>query len=1828
MSLALLCLPAFLYMVFLWHRRTAGGVRERWAGAAAGAATFVAMLAVLAMMNHPGPWTDRTQIAWVGIEPSDEVPLVMGGNVQDAAPGWPLRHANPRVSFTPDGGAAFVVHCGGGGGFVFDDRNHLLYGTPLTATAPAQVGNYKLLVRNYWYAVPWTHARRVIGGTASWHIAVYDSGGHSLLAGNEGVLRASDETVIELLPALDGTIRRMRAHSDPASGPLMEWASHIQLLLRSGDKAYYIADNPNLEPAAPGQRVPAGSELTIHWPHLRLKMRLETDRGIPRLVFLPPFRQSSPLPPADFAHPGHARLTIVSSPSPGDVAFLLPISLLHQQRYEADMEQGLFIQPEKSATIAVPLPEAERPSFENFPGVTSSIDAQIDRYHFYFDTIRDVPAVWLPGREGSGVPLSLPLFLAWLSYLCCVATVCDPAFSLEPRTRLSLLGFSLVVWVALCLRLALAYRYAVNPGTLDELGQRGLLLALAAITALPGFILLLACLTLLVRARTNNAAALRRAWLWSLPALAVIFFLPWITRGIWPGLGGSSGSLGFWPVSTLFLLWACLSMALWIKWRRMQRASWKPSVPMENRLASVRRWVEQRWQAGWPKANILFGFVVSGTICGLALVSNLVRPLNGIGKEVLAPLYQLIAIAIMLAVKPYSLRGERRVTFPRRWLLRAMLILVPFFVLPFCFNDIGGIYAGCSLLIPFGFVLAFRQARRPAWFLAPLASLFIVGLFLLWYFPGQVPGQRSYARLQLWKHTSQWVQSQLLWEQAYTPDSGWGTVKGWIHTHLLGEESWSPGGNSRAQQLADADAHIWANRRMVAIGGFWGTGYGQVRAAKAGIPLQTLQSDSTYAFYIAGEHGAVGGACLLLFAALPVAFAWWRHRQSRQPTWLSDLLYIVAAAFYIETLCQIVMNALPLVPITGRSMPLLSVHSTSDLLRWTALFGCAAVFMVTDRESSVSGSNAPTPRTWHTTLIVLVVIAPGALPSLALMNPPPAIYDRDQRIRDQIEATRERLTYDSRSRLISFRSKQAAELEEYNEIHQEMEHFNRLPDAEKVPLRGEASSSGCGGSRDAATLEDYGDWMQAQMNCDTPSRSPHPPLFRVFAPDDFADEEGLLENTDPDYIIAANPAYDAAVNLDTELKPGKLKAIAWRDGGGASWLLQGMGAQIRIASVAAPGQAQARVRLRLTGRRLLSDTDDAPGVTRFLLGCGVTPIAPRNQPRRKVGRKPGVVPDQKLPSLMDVVADTDKIKILPGDVKLEYQSGGKGWYKSLKGPVELTNDVRVRTRDGVCRLPQHPSFTLSRSSEGSLIGEAWVEGEWVPAYNRTAGIPWLEELAWAMRSKHPPQFRRLTLDRTLQATVQQFVEQRGRELQAKLLAETPRSLPPRVAFSIMTAPSGEVEAMGGWPRNSTSDEWEPVPDADGEHWIDVRPPVRWLTTQAPAAIRSRYLGERNFDRMIVGSASKPVWAAAALAVNPKLAHLDVSGNKVEDSLFGTKIPGRTWTGTASGPTNFADYLAKSNNSYQVTLNFLALAPPGAGNDPVEVQRNQSGRAIQTGDRSVAFDNVLWQRFPDLSKYGFGPDSPNRLDDVQTSALAATMQKYYSLEATDGVLRQHRISFWSGNENDNRALPDGTAAEDDPWSSYVYMSPETTNLALDGIHAPRAYITDLLGGGTNLWSNVDLPSAIYTAAAGTRLVPHIAMLDKPAVSAREAPSAEVTALIREGLKRMVDVGTGRDYLPGHTRKFAEDTRCGCEFYAKTGTLHQDTDRRDVPAEDMARLVLVIVPHDSRPGGARKTLILSLMIEHGGREAGMESNNAVKWMAEFLTDNTPVLQRAMR
>jgi hypothetical protein len=114
------------------------------------------------------------------------------------------------------------------------------------------------------------------------------------------------------------------------------------------------------------------------------------------------------------------------------------------------------------------------------PGVTSSFDAVIEPYHFYLDTIHDVPASWHFGTAGAG----LPLFFRCSSSGSAISAACANRFlyddTIEPRTLITLLGISLAAWAVLCARVGLAFRYAANPGTVDALAIGGLTLSLGA----------------------------------------------------------------------------------------------------------------------------------------------------------------------------------------------------------------------------------------------------------------------------------------------------------------------------------------------------------------------------------------------------------------------------------------------------------------------------------------------------------------------------------------------------------------------------------------------------------------------------------------------------------------------------------------------------------------------------------------------------------------------------------------------------------------------------------------------------------------------------------------------------------------------------------------------------------------------------------------------------------------------------------------------------------------------------------------------------------------------------------------------------------------------------------------------------------------------------------------------------------------------------------------------------------------------------------------------------------------------------------------------------
>ena len=85
--------------------------------------------------------------------------------------------------------------------------------------------------------------------------------------------------------------------------------------------------------------------------------------------------------------------------------------------------------------------------------------------------------------------------------------------------------------------------------------------------------------------------------------------------------------------------------------------------------------------------------------------------------------------------------------------------------------------------------------------------------------------------------------------------------------------------------------------------------------------------------------------------------------------------------------------------------------------------------------------------------------------------------------------------------------------------------------------------------------------------------------------------------------------------------------------------------------------------------------------------------------------------------------------------------------------------------------------------------------------------------------------------------------------------------------------------------------------------------------------QERYLGDRNFDLMLMGSASKPIFAAAALAAHPgldKRLHTIGGEDRVND-LFGARVAdvpwNESWHGGPGPWRNFDNYLAYSDNRY-------------------------------------------------------------------------------------------------------------------------------------------------------------------------------------------------------------------------------------------------------------------------------------------------------------------------
>ncbi|TAK45289.1 MAG: hypothetical protein EPO27_10755 [Betaproteobacteria bacterium] len=523
---------------------------------------------------------------------------------------------------------------------------------------------------------------------------------------------------------------------------------------------------------------------------------------------------------------------------------------------------------------------------------------------------------------------------------------------------------------------------------------------------------------------------------------------------------------------------------------------------------------------------------------------------------------------------------------------------------------------------------------------------------------------------------------------------------------------------------------------------------------------------------------------------------------------------------------------------------------------------------------------------------------------------------------------------------------------------------------------------------------------------------------------------------------------------------------------------------------------------------------------------------------------------------------------------------------------------------------------VKSATDLQFIGPAWVNGRWRTAVDLTIDIPWSRQLAAGLRdewhrlggAEATRHYGKLSFDVDLQNAAMDFTMRKGRLRHEQLLAmrrtDVRQALPPRIALSILEVPSGQVLALGGWPRMSPFRTWGQNPGG----WL---PSASWLESTAPTAIVLRYGGDRNFDLIEMGSATKPLFAAAVLRRTPQLDKYlrtrGTSGEKQENSVFGIPIRGRAWPVPADGRwRDVTGYMAVSDNRYETRLAFLGLAQFSNGN-PVEDPK--AGVSPSHGE-SIRTPPSPWRRYPAFPpELGFSAAQPNAITNLHQTELASNFFSMFRVRRNDEDPGRIKRSFWT--------LQDDADPTNHLSDRLLYLSPPSPNFRLDLIHNPREYVSLALGGAENRWANVDFAAAFASVVIGKPIAAHL-----PSGSVRHSESRasfeDAARRLRPGLAAVAQSG-GTAYKSLQATKALDALRnLGVRIYAKTGTLSTDDGRTET-----SRLVVALIRWKNEIRGEIESgVVISLVAEHA--HTGFASLR----VGEFITENRETLQRILR
>lgn len=355
----------------------------------------------------------------------------------------------------------------------------------------------------------------------------------------------------------------------------------------------------------------------------------------------------------------------------------------------------------------------------------------------------------------------------------------------------------------------------------------------------------------------------------------------------------------------------------------------------------------------------------------------------------------------------------------------------------------------------------------------------------------------------------------------------------------------------------------------------------------------------------------------------------------------------------------------------------------------------------------------------------------------------------------------------------------------------------------------------------------------------------------------------------------------------------------------------------------------------------------------------------------------------------------------------------------------------------------------------------------------------------------------------------------------------------------------------------------------------------------------------------MGSAIKPVFAAAAVHAAPELVDLRVLGNeeKISDILG---YPFDVEINSGGGAESLANYLERSSNSYQFYLSTLALAASTDGSGVLMFSDDpfSEGYDVFLGEKKLT-------RRPDFGgRLVVEGEVRTRTEKLDETPLARSFQELfdigYSSEASTYVEPQLWQPYLQWLESTGQKPSDGRSLAE--RMSVDASLPDRSLIAFDRMTDLRLHLlSTTLGGAEGRLHNVRVAEIFARLATGKRieaqlLSPVLSPADTPAAVQGEQVATFVDWALPEKARREVARGLSMVFsgASGTAKPRTSQQKAmvrvlrdkGLRVMGKTGT-HVDIEQGNIPVTDSILVAVVGVP-ENQEAGSRLTSGLAIVI----------------------------------